>query len=205
MWQMADWRSRSHSYCWIDFKKFLRKKNCSNKGFLHLMGLVHYWWESSQFTSGPMFLTSPQPLRLSEECGHLERAPCKAWCSVTSNGASWRPSGYTQLENARLTGGDYISLLAQECLGISQEELESVALERVMWNTLLSMLPPWSKSEQAKVSGWIEEVALKLTSFLRLMTVISRFYGALVCCSHLCKTSVLLIVLTVTIVATKDD
>jgi len=40
-----------------------------------------------------------------------------------------------------LTGG-IISLLAWENLGISQEELESVAGERVVWVSLLDLLPP---------------------------------------------------------------
>jgi len=37
---------------------------------------------------------------------------------------------------------DYISLLAWECLGIPQEELESVAGERDIWVCLLNLSPP---------------------------------------------------------------
>ena len=36
----------------------------------------------------------------------------------------------------------YISLLAWERLGISQEELESVAGEKEAWRAMLSLLPP---------------------------------------------------------------
>jgi len=37
---------------------------------------------------------------------------------------------------------DYISRLAWERLGISQEEVESVAVEKEAWGALLSQLPP---------------------------------------------------------------
>lgn len=125
MWQKADWRSRIHPYCWIGFKKFLRKKihckqriSVSHGSCSLLMGILYEknnkFIETSAkcrlvmderakpdgkalFTSGPMFLNWHQPLRLSEEYGHLERAPCKAWCSVTSNGVSWS-SGHIPLQ-----------------------------------------------------------------------------------------------------------
>lgn len=45
---------------------------------------------------------------------------------------------------------DYISYLVWECPGIPQEDLESVARERDVWNTLVSRLPSRSRIED----GW---------------------------------------------------
>jgi len=62
---------------------------------------------------------------------------------------------FTYLSKYRRTGGprtrwrDYISHLAWERLGISLEELESVAGEKVAWGALLSRLP----RDPARISG----------------------------------------------------
>lgn len=46
------------------------------------------------------------------------------------------------LDRARSQPKYYISHLAGERLGIPKEELENVAEERKVWNTLLGLLPP---------------------------------------------------------------
>jgi len=53
-----------------------------------------------------------------------------------------RPTGRRPRGRPRTRWRDYISRLAWECLGISQEELESVAGEKEAWGALLRRLPP---------------------------------------------------------------
>ncbi len=71
--------------------------------------------------------------------GHLIRMPPGHlpvgvfWACPTSRRPRGRP---------RTCWRDYISHLAWECLGIPPEELESVAGERDVWTTLLSLLLP---------------------------------------------------------------
>jgi len=52
------------------------------------------------------------------------------------------PTGRRPRGRPRTCWEDYISHLAWERLGISQEELESVAGEKQAWGALLSRLPP---------------------------------------------------------------
>jgi len=53
-----------------------------------------------------------------------------------------RPTGRRSRDRQRTQWRDYISLLAWECLGIPQEELEMVAGGRVVWVFLLDLLCP---------------------------------------------------------------
>lgn len=50
----------------------------------------------------------------------------------------------------------YICDLAWECLGIPQEQLESVAGDRDVWITLLSLPPPQPDPGLAEENGWID-------------------------------------------------
>jgi len=52
-----------------------------------------------------------------------------------------RPTGRRSRGRLRTHWRDYISQLAWECLGIPQNELESVAAEREVWVSLLGLLP----------------------------------------------------------------
>ena len=51
--------------------------------------------------------------------------------------------------------------LAWECLEIPQEELGSVAGERVVKNLLLSELPPRPQLGQAEENGWMDRKKLQ--------------------------------------------
>jgi len=51
---------------------------------------------------------------------------------------------------------DYISHLAWERLGISQEERETVAEEKEAWGPLFSRLPPRPGPGLAEEDGWME-------------------------------------------------
>ena len=55
-----------------------------------------------------------------------------------AHSAVWRPQG-----KFRACWRDNISHLAWECLGTPQEEIESVAEERNIWNTLLEWMDGW--------------------------------------------------------------
>ncbi|KAM9351969.1 uncharacterized protein tmed6 [Symphorus nematophorus] len=54
----------------------------------------------------------------------------------------------------------YISHLAWERLGIPQEELESVVMERDIWNSLLSLLPPQPNPGYVEENGWMDILAI---------------------------------------------
>ncbi len=80
--------------------------------------------------------------------------------------ASWAPSleVFWARPTSRRPGTrwrDYISYLAWEYLGIPPEELENIAGERDVWNTLLSLLPPQPGPEEKRkrmdewMDGWM--------------------------------------------------
>jgi len=60
-----------------------------------------------------------------------------------------RPTGRRPRGRPRTRWRDYISWLAWECLGIPQNELESVAGEREVWVDLLGLLPPATRPPDA--------------------------------------------------------
>ena len=71
--------------------------------------------------------------------GHLVRMPPERlpWKVLAARPTGRRPRG-----RPRTRWGDYISSLAWERLGIPQEEVANVALEREVWGSLLELLPP---------------------------------------------------------------
>ena len=62
-----------------------------------------------------------------------------------------RPTGKRHRGRPRTRWRDYISRLAWEHLGVPQEELENVAGERDVWNTLLGLA-----EENGWMDGWMD-------------------------------------------------
>ena len=77
--------------------------------------------------------------------GHLLLAVFLAW-----------PPGKRPKGKPRSRWRDYISHLAWERLGIPQEQLESVAGDRDVWITLLSLPPSQPDPGLAEGNGWID-------------------------------------------------
>lgn len=71
--------------------------------------------------------------------GHLVRMPPER---LPREVLEARPTGRRPRGRPRTRWRDYIDSLALERLGIPQEEVTNVALEREVWSSLVELLPP---------------------------------------------------------------
>lgn len=67
-----------------------------------------------------------------------------------------QPTGMKPQDRPRTQWEDYISNVSWEHLGTPHQEQESVAVEKAVWNTLLSLLSPRPGFGYVENNGWMD-------------------------------------------------